>query len=274
MTALARPCLAVGVVFLGLPLSAGCNKCGGTTPAGGTSASSGTTTAGATNTAGETIAKDAGRSRAPTWGGTARSCNGLAATCGPSGNDDCCKSLLVPGGTFDRGYDGVDYLDPNYPATVSDFCLDKYEITVGRFRVFVNAGMGTQESPPGDGTGAHPLIAGSGWNAAWNTKPPAKTAALKTALLRQRDRRHLPSLPGRQLRRHHHDPPIGDPPHLLPGIPRQHRVALRQESLTDEGRTFGNRPSRACALMVRARSRTSPVGFWLGRPGSGSFSPI
>ena len=107
---------------------------------------------------------------------------GLAATCGPSGNDDCCKSLLVPGGTFYRSYDGVDYLDKSYPATVSDFYLDKYEITVGRFRVFVDAGMGTQKSPPGDGAGAHPQIAGSGWNSTWNTNLPANTAALKAAL--------------------------------------------------------------------------------------------
>ncbi|WP_437951836.1 SUMF1/EgtB/PvdO family nonheme iron enzyme [Sorangium sp. So ce296] len=103
-------------------------------------------------------------------------------TCGPSGNEDCCESLLVPGGTFARSYDGVDYLDRSCPATVSDFYLDKYEITVGRFRAFVNAGMGTQASPPGDGTGAHPKIPGSGWSSAWNTKLPPNTAALKNAL--------------------------------------------------------------------------------------------
>ena len=51
--------------------------------------------------------------------GKAPSCKGLAATCGPSGDDDCCKSLLVPGGTFYRSYDGVDFTDPSYPATVS-----------------------------------------------------------------------------------------------------------------------------------------------------------
>jgi formylglycine-generating enzyme required for sulfatase activity len=90
--------------------------------------------------------------------------------------------LLVPGGTFNRGYDGVDYLDPSYPATVSDFYLDKYEITVGRLRMFVNAGLGTQTSPPGDGTGAHPRIANSGWSSTWNTHLPASTAALRTAL--------------------------------------------------------------------------------------------
>jgi formylglycine-generating enzyme required for sulfatase activity len=70
----------------------------------------------------------------------------------------------------------------SYPATVSDFYLDKYEITVGRFRAFVNAGMGTQANPPAAGMGAHPLIAGSGWNSTWNTNLPANTPALKTAM--------------------------------------------------------------------------------------------
>ena len=74
------------------------------------------------------------------------------------------------------------YTDPNYPATVDDFYLDKYEITVGRFRQFVNEGMGTQASPPASGAGAHPLIAGSGWDSAWNTNLPANSAALTTAL--------------------------------------------------------------------------------------------
>jgi len=54
------------------------------------------------------------------------------------------------------------YTDMSYPATVADFYLDKYEITVGRFRQFVNAGMGTQASPPASGAGAHSLITGSG----------------------------------------------------------------------------------------------------------------
>ena len=116
------------------------------------------------------------------WNGTATSCRGLPATCGPSGNDDCCKSLLVPGGTFARNYDGVDYTDPSYPATVSDFYLDKYEITVGRFRAFVNAGMGTQQRPPAENAGAYPKIAGSGWSATWNAHLPPTTAALKAAL--------------------------------------------------------------------------------------------
>jgi formylglycine-generating enzyme required for sulfatase activity len=70
----------------------------------------------------------------------------------------------------------------SYPATVADFYLDQYEITVGRFRRFVNAGMGTQASPPGAGAGAHPLISGSGWNSTWNSNLSAGTTSLKAAL--------------------------------------------------------------------------------------------
>ena len=110
------------------------------------------------------------------------SCTGLASTCGPSGNESCCTSLLVPGGTFYRNYDGVNYGDKSYPATVSDFALDKYESTVGRFRAFVNAGMGTQANPPAPGAGAHPLIPGSGWDSAWNTTLPADAASQIAAM--------------------------------------------------------------------------------------------
>jgi formylglycine-generating enzyme required for sulfatase activity len=105
----------------------------------------------------------------------------LAKICGPSGEDDCCRSLPVAGGTFYRSYDGLDYLDKDAPATVSDFYLDKYEVTVGRFRTFVNAGLGTQSNPPAAGVGAHPKIAGSGWNPAWNANLAPNTDALKTA---------------------------------------------------------------------------------------------
>ena len=76
--------------------------------------------------------------------------------CGPggSGTESCCTSLLVPGVTFYRVYDtptgSFGYGWPPLaadggpltladPATVSDFRLDKYLVTVGRFRQFVNA---------------------------------------------------------------------------------------------------------------------------------------
>ena len=114
------------------------------------------------------------------------SCAGLATTCGAGGNDSCCNSLAIPGGSFDRSYDLAG--DGNsgttsFPATVGGFALDKYEVTVGRFRAFVNAGVGTQANPPVANAGAHPGMDGSGWNASWNANLPANTDAL-IALLR------------------------------------------------------------------------------------------
>src|ERR1043165_188848 len=75
------------------------------------------------------------------------SCDGLAATCGSNATSSCCESLEVPGGTFFRGYDTAPDLrnsDATHPATVSTFRLARHEVKVGRFRQFVNAGMGTQ----------------------------------------------------------------------------------------------------------------------------------
>jgi formylglycine-generating enzyme len=109
------------------------------------------------------------------------SCVGLPATCGASGNDDCCDSPAIPTGSYDRSYDVADDThsgDTSAPATISDLRLDKYEVTVGRFRAFVAAGMGTQASPPPAGAGAHPRIPGSGWDASWNTFLPENTTAL------------------------------------------------------------------------------------------------
>src|SRR5205823_5811149 len=110
------------------------------------------------------------------------SCVGLAANCGPSGTAACCDSALVPGGSFKRSYDGVTFNDASFVAKVSDFRLDKYEITVGRFRNFVAAGEGTRAKPPAAGAGAHPNIANSGWDASWNAALPADTAALLVEL--------------------------------------------------------------------------------------------
>ncbi|WP_437932642.1 SUMF1/EgtB/PvdO family nonheme iron enzyme [Sorangium sp. So ce291] len=82
----------------------------------------------------------------------------------------------MPGGTFDR------VNDPMYPATVSGFRLDTYEITVGRFRAFVEAGKGTQADPPARDAGAHPKIRESGWNSDWNRELTPDNAAMKVAL--------------------------------------------------------------------------------------------
>jgi formylglycine-generating enzyme required for sulfatase activity len=113
------------------------------------------------------------------------SCQGLPATCGPARNDNCCSSLPVPAGTYFRSYDTAGdggSGDQGWPASVSDFRLDKYAVTVGRFRAFVMAGKGTRSSPPAAGDGAHAQISGSGWDAGWNVSLVADQATLITAL--------------------------------------------------------------------------------------------
>jgi formylglycine-generating enzyme required for sulfatase activity len=85
--------------------------------------------------------------------------------CGSSNNESCCTSLLVPGGTYDRTYinQGAGPMDAGDPATVSSFRLDKYLVTVGRFRQFVNAVAGNQTGAPMPGSGKHThLNGGSG----------------------------------------------------------------------------------------------------------------
>ncbi len=101
---------------------------------------------------------------------------GANASCVPGQAVDCCASAPVPGGMFDR-----DNLTGG-PATISTFTLDRFEVTVGRFRQFVNAGMGTQAHPPAAGAGANPHIPGSGWNTAWNAMLPTATTSFTTDL--------------------------------------------------------------------------------------------
>ena len=101
------------------------------------------------------------------------SCVGLPGSCGVFANDDCCTSPLVPGGAFVREYDvsgdGM-HATMAFPATVSDFRLDKYEVTVGRFRAFLASGTATAANPPSTGAGSNPYTASTGWDPAWNAK--------------------------------------------------------------------------------------------------------
>jgi formylglycine-generating enzyme required for sulfatase activity len=88
----------------------------------------------------------------------------------------------VTGGTYNRSNDAT------YPATVSDFRLDKYEVTVGRFRKFVDAVVAGWRPAAGSGKHAH-LNSGNGlansgtgstyepgWDTAWNTELHASKA--------------------------------------------------------------------------------------------------
>ena len=82
--------------------------------------------------------------------------------------ETCCTSLDVAGGTYFRSYSnsGAGPIDEAAPATVSDFRLDKYLVTVGRFRRFVTAWNGGAGWTPPVGSGKHThLNGGSGLNA-------------------------------------------------------------------------------------------------------------
>jgi formylglycine-generating enzyme required for sulfatase activity len=109
------------------------------------------------------------------------------------GGDSCCTSLEVPGGTYARAYNGAGDGGPN-PATVSGFRLDKYLVTVGRYRRFVNAWDGGAGFEPDAGSGKHTHLnggqglvalgedAGPGYESGWlasddvNVSPPSHLA--------------------------------------------------------------------------------------------------
>ena len=112
-----------------------------------------------------------------------RSCSGLASNCGPRADESCCRTMTVAGGSFFQTFDDRGSLTD--PATLSDFALDRFEVTVGRFRAFVTAWVGGYRPPKGAGThsavhGGSGLVVGpstdaavsfeTGWDTAWAAK--------------------------------------------------------------------------------------------------------
>ncbi len=120
--------------------------------------------------------------------------------CGSSGSDNCCTSIKVPGNSaldFSRLYDGhySGRTDPSFKTQLSAFRLDKYEVTVGRFRQYVTAVIGGWKPVAGSGKHTHlnggKGLAGAtfgayeaGWDPAWTTPAnfPSSAAAWDTLL--------------------------------------------------------------------------------------------
>jgi formylglycine-generating enzyme len=93
-------------------------------------------------------------------------------------NESCCASRLVPGGTFLRSYDGVNDLDDQYGATVSSFRLDRFEVTVSRFRRWLQV-YDTPGARPASGSGRNPNNPQDpGWSAEWDALLPPDAATL------------------------------------------------------------------------------------------------
>jgi formylglycine-generating enzyme len=170
---------------------------GGATTTGGSSATGGRGGGGALAGAASTVggASNAGASGKGSYGIPSQSCSGASGT--ECNGESCCVSLPVPAGTFPMGR-GTETCSnciagcpggmtcdidetPEHPVTVSAFSLDKYEVTVGRFRRFVDA-YDKIDTPPPTNSGAHPSIPGTGWQVAWNGQMPADAAAFKTSL--------------------------------------------------------------------------------------------
>lgn len=100
------------------------------------------------------------------------SCDGLPDNCGPDKNASCCASHVVPRGTFWRD----NRLAGDVTATLSEFRLDDYEVTVGRFRQFV---AGYADHLPAVGSGRNPNNdLDPGWDAAWSESLPVDEAGL------------------------------------------------------------------------------------------------
>jgi formylglycine-generating enzyme required for sulfatase activity len=116
-----------------------------------------------------------------------------AAACGLGSAASCCAAAVVPGGTFYRSYDGVSTNGASkaFAATVSSFALDQFEVTVGRFRAFVQASTSGWTPQAGSGKHAHLAAGGltdtngaveTGWDASWTTKLPTTSAGWGTTL--------------------------------------------------------------------------------------------
>ncbi|HEY0988931.1 MAG TPA: SUMF1/EgtB/PvdO family nonheme iron enzyme [Kofleriaceae bacterium] len=101
----------------------------------------------------------------------------------------CCDSFFLTGFNYPMGRStsGSDAFSngkaseiPEHTVTVASFYLDALEISVGRFRAFVDAYDTTPR--PIEGAGAHPRVAGSGWQAGWSQLLPANAAELRARL--------------------------------------------------------------------------------------------
>jgi formylglycine-generating enzyme required for sulfatase activity len=97
---------------------------------------------------------------------------------------DCCESRSVPGGVVAMGDPSALGATPEHDVTVNSLCVDTFEVTVGRFRKFVES-----YDLPEAGAGAHPSASASGWNPAWNMLMPADEGQLRSALLCSKEHR-------------------------------------------------------------------------------------
>ena len=82
-------------------------------------------------------------------------------------SESCCTSIDVPGGTFTQG--GSPAVETGaHSSTVSNFALDKYDVTVGRFRNFVTAYNAGWRPTVGSGANPNVTVGDTSWQAGWD----------------------------------------------------------------------------------------------------------
>ncbi len=83
-------------------------------------------------------------------------------------------------------YPGADIGEtPEHSASLTPFALDKYEVTVGRFRQFVNNYDVWRNSHPGIGEGSNPNASNTGWGQSWTlaaSELPATAVELEASI--------------------------------------------------------------------------------------------
>jgi formylglycine-generating enzyme len=126
------------------------------------------------------------------------SCADMPRTCGPARNSSCCAFDLIPAssdannGLFDRSWDRSGQSDQEgqkvtgfqmkgaATAIVSAFYLDRYEVTVGRFRKLYAVWNEWLQNNPLPGAGNYARSTKGGWRFSW--RQPDIFATEKSAL--------------------------------------------------------------------------------------------
>ena len=132
---------------------------GSSTGVGGSGSGGNTSSSGGSSAGGSGAGGTSGTGGSAGSGAVPPSCQagGTGVTDCGSSKESCCTSIKVPGGTFSRTFtnDGSGAKDTADPATISDFRLDKYLVTVGRYRAFIAAWNGGSGYSPPVGSGKH-----------------------------------------------------------------------------------------------------------------------
>jgi sulfatase modifying factor 1 len=151
---------------------------GGTISVGGVSVTGGTISTGGASGTGGTV--NTGGTSGMVYGIIGQSCNPHALICSTI---SCCAQSSIPSGSFTMGTDTDpnrnDDESPPHPATLDSYLMDRFKVTVGRFRSFYQAYNGTL---PPVGSGTHPDHTDSGWQAEFAANMPASQSQLQSQI--------------------------------------------------------------------------------------------